>query len=286
MDDIDHLLTLKDGRTIGYCEYGDPKGKPLFYFHGWPSSRLSGAETDTAAKKLHIRVISPDRPGFGLSDFQKGRTLLDWPDDVVEIADQLHIKKFSVMGVSGGGPYAAACAYKIPKRVIKTGIVVGLSPIVSWDILDGIYFPAKLSWYFYSKIPGLKTLATYMAEIGYKFFPGIGRSVGFQSETDQTVIRTLLKDREFVALSEAFCQGIAGPRHDLTVYTDNWRFDLRDIQSKVYLWYGAKDRNVSINMGKYYHSCIPNSELFIDQNGGHLSRYAFEDKILKTLTTP
>ena len=125
----DRIIKLKDGRKLGFCEYGDPKGKPIFYFHGWPASRLSGSETDKAAKKLKIRVISPDRPGFGLSDYKEDRTLLGWADDVLELADQLKIKKFAVMGVSGGGPYSAVCAYKIPERVTKAGIVVGLAPV-------------------------------------------------------------------------------------------------------------------------------------------------------------
>jgi pimeloyl-ACP methyl ester carboxylesterase len=286
MTSRDRIFHLKGGRTIGYCEYGDPKGKPLFYFHGWPSSRLSGAETDTAAKKLHIRVISPDRPGFGLSDFQSNRTLLDWPADVEEIADQLHIKKFSVMGVSGGGPYAAACAYKIPKRIIKTGIVVGLAPIVSWDIMDGMFFSSKFSWYTYHRFPFMRTIGAFVSALIFSYFPRIGRSVGFQSPADRLLLKTVLKEKEFDACKEAFRQGRAGAAHDLKVYTDDWGFDLRDIQTPVYLWYGAKDQNVSLNMGKYYRDHIPESTLFIDADGGHLSRNQYEEKILKTLTTP
>ncbi len=86
-------LLLKDGRKLGYAEYGDPKGKPVFFLHGWPSSRLQAKVTDKAAKKLKIRVISPDRPGYGLSDFKKDRTLLEYADDIEELADKLNIKK-------------------------------------------------------------------------------------------------------------------------------------------------------------------------------------------------
>src|SRR5690242_4253772 len=93
-------IRLKDGRKLGYAEYGDPKGKPLFFFHGFPTSRFHAKRTDQAAKELGIRVIAPDRPGFGLSDFQIGRTLLDFPDDVLELANYLGIKKFVVEGVS------------------------------------------------------------------------------------------------------------------------------------------------------------------------------------------
>src|SRR4051794_27325018 len=103
-------IILQDGRKLGYAEYGDLEGKPLFYFHGWPVSRLSGKSWDKAAKKLKVRFIAIDRPGIGLSDYKKDRKLLDWDSDVTELADQLKIKKISVLGQSGGGPYAAVCA--------------------------------------------------------------------------------------------------------------------------------------------------------------------------------
>lgn len=69
--DSNNKIRLKDERDLGYAEYGDPKGKPAFFFHGWPVSRLSGGLAHKASKKLGIRVISPDRPGYGLSDFKK-----------------------------------------------------------------------------------------------------------------------------------------------------------------------------------------------------------------------
>lgn len=87
MTDTTEQSIVRNGRKIAFSQYGDPKGKPVFYFHGWPASRLSGGVYDGIAKKLRIRVISPDRPGFGLSDYQSNRTLLDWPADVVAIAD-------------------------------------------------------------------------------------------------------------------------------------------------------------------------------------------------------
>lgn len=131
-----NFITLSDGRRLYYAEHGDSKGKPLFFFHGWPGSRLRSSFYDSIAKKLHIRIISPDRPGYGLSDYQENRTLLDYPDDIVELADALRIKKFAVVGVSGGGPYTAVCAYKIPERITKAGIVVGAAPMYMSDLFE------------------------------------------------------------------------------------------------------------------------------------------------------
>lgn len=129
MTQKDYVIKLKDGRKLGYAEYGTSHGKPLLFFHGWPSSRLHAKYLDPLAKKLKIRIIAPDRSGFGLSDYQSNRTLLDWPGDVVELADKLKIRKFAIVGISGGGPYAAVTAYKIPHRITKAGIVIGLGPL-------------------------------------------------------------------------------------------------------------------------------------------------------------
>mgnify|MGYP001085269277 CR=1 FL=1 len=128
-DKTANTIRLKDGRLLGYAEFGDPAGKPIFHFHGIPSSRLEGKYADEVAAKHGVRLIAVDRPGIGLSDFKPKRTILDWPDDVVELADALEIVRFVVEGISGGGPYSAACAYKIPNRLTAAAIISGLGPI-------------------------------------------------------------------------------------------------------------------------------------------------------------
>ena len=126
---IDKIFELEDGRKLGYIDIGEKDAKPLFHFHGFPGSRLEATViTELDTENINIRVIAIDRPGMGLSDFQKDRSLLNWPDDVVELADFLGIDKFIVEGNSGGAPYAAACAYKIPERLYSCGIISGLAP--------------------------------------------------------------------------------------------------------------------------------------------------------------
>jgi len=283
--DASRSIRLKDGRTLGYIEYGDPEGKPIFFFHGLPGSRFSGKETNDAAKKLGVRVISTDRPGMGLSDFKKNRKLLDWPDDISELADYLNIQKFSIMGVSGGGPYVAACAYKIPKRIIKAGIVVGLAPVDIKGNLDGMAIQGKIGWANYHKFPLLRTYASLNSEILFKFLPFLGSFVAFPTTQDRLLYQDAIRKKagEESGVKEAFRQGIKGHNEELRIYTDDWGFKVNDIKANVYLWYGAKDLCAPLNMGKYYNSQIPGSKLFIDPDGGHLARYNFEEKILKTL---
>lgn len=108
----DKTINLHDGRSLGYADFGDPDGTPMFHFHGFPGSRLKAKLLSDAAGRHGVHLIGVVRPGMGLSDFQPGRKLLDWPNDVIELALDLELETFAVEGVSGGGPYAAACAYK------------------------------------------------------------------------------------------------------------------------------------------------------------------------------
>ena len=110
-------ITLAHGRTLGFAEYGEPEGTPVLFFPGTPSGRLFQHPDESIAASLGARGITVDRPGYGLSDFQRSRTLLNWPDDVEELADALGFDRFPVAGISGGTPYVAACALKIPERL-------------------------------------------------------------------------------------------------------------------------------------------------------------------------
>jgi hypothetical protein len=117
-------IKLRDGRLLGYAEFGDPDGKPILYFHGARSSRLSGKVLAPVATKLKAHIIAVDRLGFGLYDFKSGRQILDWPEDVIELVDALRLNRFAVLGLSSGGPYAAACALRIYQRLTAVGLVI------------------------------------------------------------------------------------------------------------------------------------------------------------------
>src|SRR6476646_8243913 len=104
---LNQTFRLRDARRIGFAEYGPSEGEPMFYFHGWPSSRLEVKLVEEIFYEAGARIIAIDRPGYGLSDFQANRKLTDWPNDVAELADHLGLETFGIIGTSGGGPYAA-----------------------------------------------------------------------------------------------------------------------------------------------------------------------------------
>jgi pimeloyl-ACP methyl ester carboxylesterase len=114
-------IRLRNGRSLSYATYGDPHGKPVLLAHRTAGSRLERHPDDAIARSLGARLIVPDRPGYGLSTFQRGRTLLEWPEDVVALADALGIERFALLGLGGGGPYALACACRIGLRPMIYG---------------------------------------------------------------------------------------------------------------------------------------------------------------------
>src|SRR3954464_12552820 len=104
-------LILASGASVTLSEYGDPAGKPVFFCHGWPSSRTMAELAHDAATELGARIISPDRPGIRDSQFQPDRRLSDWPPFLNEIADRLAIDRFRILAISGGAPYAYASGW-------------------------------------------------------------------------------------------------------------------------------------------------------------------------------
>lgn len=277
-------IRFPSGRRLGFTIYGDPKGKPLFYFHGWPASRLSAAIYDELAKKLHIRIIAPDRPGFGVSDFQAGRTLLDWPDDVAAIADFLHIQKFSVMGVSGGAPSAVACAYKIPRRLTSLGIVVGAAP--AGDILNGGTIGRVLMRVIRTITASalLRKLSVSVQYLNIRHGFGVDAYRSLWGRADMRLYRDkAIYKRGNDTLREAFRAGIRGPELDLQLISTSFSFPLSAIRVPTHLWYGGDDQLVVVEMGKYYASHIPKSTFTLIPGEGHLISVTHAEDIFRVL---
>src|SRR5215467_7104128 len=149
----DNIISLRDGRTLGYAEYGDSNGKPVFFFHGLPGSRLQRHPDESIATGLGARIITIDRPGYGLSDFQQARILLDWPDDVTQLANSLQLDQFAAIGLSGGGPYLLSCAYKMPERITTATIISGMGPIDNADALKSMLPSMRLGLGIAPKVP-------------------------------------------------------------------------------------------------------------------------------------
>ena len=214
---IDRQIELQDGRMLGYVEYGVPDGVPVFYFHGFPSSRLDWLffDAEDPVTELNARIIAPDRPGFGLSDLQRGRRLLDWPADVAALADALQINRFAVLGISGGGPYAAACAFGIPERLTRAGIVCGMGPADAPGAQDGT------SWTIPGQFSLMRRLTLMLTSMGLTRDPDqfMARSRETFSGPDRQLLDQPELAKAFIeGMREAFRTGIGGANHEAGLY--------------------------------------------------------------------
>lgn len=274
-------IILSDGRKLGFAEYGDTRGKAILICHGWPGSRLGMNKFNKIAHDLHLHLISIDRPGYGLSDFKKNRTLLDWVNDVEELVTKLQLNKFAILGISGGAPYAAVCAYKMPKQITKLGIVSGVGPTIDEVIKDN-----DRVWRFlikqYAKKPYLATIGTEIHYIESKFFPKLFFK-WYKRKFDKQILTKDILNQIAINKKEAFRNGIKGAKHDLILYSSDWGFNLKNIKTKTLLWYGEVDTLVPASVGKYYASKIKSSQLYIYPKEAHSTFIAHAEEIFKEL---
>jgi pimeloyl-ACP methyl ester carboxylesterase len=275
----DNRIRLKDGRTLAYATYGDPQGKPVLHFHGTPSSRMEGnlPLVDESATRLGIRLIVPDRPGMGLSDSRPGRTLLDWPDDVLELADALGLGRFAVVGLSGGGPYVAACAYQIPQRLTAAGIISGVSPLDVPHALQGMDRSDRQMFGLAGRAPWLLRLVFWYTARELRRNPdrALAQMAVELSAPDQAVLAESDIKGAFVQTSlEAFRQGARGATWDCVLFARPWGFRPQDIRVPVYLWHGEVDTTCPISMGRYMAGAIPGCRAHFLPQEGHYSLIA------------
>lgn len=290
-DDTSKTITLKDGRTLGYAEYGTPDGKPIFYFHGNPSSRLEGWRLDEPAKHINAHIIAVDRPGFGLSDFKVGRRLLDWPEDVIELADILGISRFAILGLSGGGPYAMVCAYKIPQRLTTVALVSSPCPFnVSTATRDLSRYQRLLIFLVRRAFWLLKLLLRMVARNAYKDpVTFISRVNGKLSDVDKAVVDKIVMsspeglNRAVASLQQAFHGGIRGVAWDYSVLMNSWEFRLEDISMPIQLWQGEDDRQIPLSMGQYLATAIPHCHANFLPGEGHYAFFSHVQDILNYL---
>lgn len=258
------LHPLLDGRKICHAEFGCPDGMPIIFLHGWPGSCLDAAFFHASAAKHNLRLISPDRPGCGKSDAKPGRTLLEYPDDLVELAAHLDIREFGVLGVSGGGPYAMACAYVLPpgEKCKVVSNVTGLGELATmtakgmfWTNWFGwrfvyTWWPSFMAWY-------IKDWARLKFEVSDEERIRLMKKEIEESSPDEMDLEAGLLNEDCLAYAaltsrQAFLQGRARAVEDGTVIAGRWGFKVEDIREdvKLQLWFGSKDGNVGGNVGQ------------------------------------
>ncbi len=271
---VDDVVRLLDGRRLAYAEYGDFDGTPIFLFHGFPGSRLAWGLLPGDPIPPGIRIVAPDRPGYGHSDPKPGRTLLEWADDVCRLADALTIDQFSIVGVSGGGPGALACAWGMPERLTTVGVVSCAAPTNARGVFDGMSktnrFFIKLAW----RLPWLSTLnVRFLASVIRRNPARYINSMKFKvHDVDQAILaRPEIQDMLTKDFAEALIGGAEGMVSDMAAnHGRPWGFPLDKIEVKVLFWFCALDRSVPPAMARYLSDAVPDSEATCVPDAGHL----------------
>ena len=260
-------VTLPDGRALGYAETGDPDGDPLVVCHGFPNSRVFGALFEAAGREHGVRVLTPERPGIGVSDPDPGRSLADWSADVDAMAAALGVDSFPVLGVSAGSPYALAAA-ALSERATRAGVVAGLAPMASVGFRDRL-------WYYAARYAGpvskllLWLLLRRAAGDREAFLADIADDAPAADEPYWTgpmgtvVHASMLESHRH--------HGIDPLVTETALFGSPWAFALADVDVPVSLWYGAADSLAPPAMGEYLHERIPGAELEVQPDRGHLA---------------
>lgn len=273
MKTTEHILELSNGRKLGFAEYGDLNGTPVFHFNGSGGSRLEHPVDKSMLIELGIRYISTDRPGHGNSTPLPNRELLDWPNDVAAIADHLNIQQFKVLGWSAGGPHALACAYKLKERVTSGAIVSGLAPANRPTPYEGYSGLLKILMILGRTFPSLVYLFRRLAakQINNPSKKIEDKFVKSLPKIDQTPFENQsIKDMLIADIREGYKQGGDGPARDDIIINNDWKFDPSEIITRFDIWQGDADKNVPLNQGKYQSEVLPNNKLHIIEGKGHM----------------
>lgn len=238
------------------------------------------------ANKNELRIITVDRPGHGISDFNPSGTILSFAKDVKELADHLKIDTFSVVGMSAGSPFALAIAHSFPENVRKTAIISGFAPFnaeskkeLSKEVKTMLGLAKSMP--FLLKIM-LKIQAKQLRKNPKKALKGF---LKIMSAPDQEVLKTpeVMNVIEEM-FTEAFRNGSQGVAHEISkLLVRDWNFNLSDIKVPVKFWQGKKDNNVPSAWAELMKNKIPNAELKMYPDEGHLIIFRHAEEIFTEL---
>ncbi len=266
------ILHLAGGRQIGFAEYGDPQGLPVLAIHGTPGSRFMFALTDKAARQRGLRIIAPERPGYGLSDFRPQESLAEGAGDLKSLADELKLSRFALIGISGGGPYAVAAACAMPDRVVLLALINPVGPVAESQHRIRM---SKLHRLIFTRLA--RSTAACAAFFGslralVQFAPGLAYRALMQRvpPSDRIVLaREEVRANLQAALREGLRPGIKGALQDLRLYCAPWGLALDEVDVPAVLWQGSDDTIVPPQAAYDLAEILPNCRLDVVEACGH-----------------
>jgi pimeloyl-ACP methyl ester carboxylesterase len=279
-------MELSDGRELAWLEFGDPSGRPVIGFHGTPGSRFQLVVDEEPVRAAGVRLVSVDRPGYGHSTYQPGRTLTGWPVEVGQLADHLGLDRFGVIGISGGGPHALACAALLGGRVAVAGVLSGVGrlgasgadeamlPTNALVTRLGRRSPRPLEAVFAVMTRAQRRWPEQMMRLMAKQLPAVDAEIVQRPEVRRVFIQEARRASATTAKASA---------QDFQVFMRDWGFRLDAIAVPVHLWQGDADRNVPVAHARQMAAAIPGAVLHEVKGGGHMMSVDRIGEILSTL---
>ncbi|MBM2822596.1 MAG: putative alpha/beta hydrolase [Thermoleophilia bacterium] len=259
----DAVVRLRDGRQLGYATYGDPGGFPVLSCHGGLLCRLDASPVDEVARELGLRVISPDRPGVGLSDRWPGHSTLDWAFDAEQLLDQLGVDRFACTGWSMGGQHCAAVSFRMADRVTRAVIVAGCLPLDEPGLLEQLSRTDRVLGRLSVKSPRAARAAFVTLRLGARF---LERRQG-------------LPER---ALAEGL-RNASGVVDEYRAFLSPWGFRLEDVQVRTEVWQGTADELVPPAWATEIVRRVPSSTLVTLEGQGHMIGITHRSDVLRHL---
>lgn len=262
-----NIAPVDSDRQIAYAEYGCPDGVPVVFLHGTPGSHRLGTLLEAEAQEHGVRVLAPERPGYGRSSPWPNRSVRDASDFVMPVLDDADVQMAGLIAFSGGGPYALATAATEPLRVNRVDIISGATPpAVSSETPVTQRLLAGLATTMPFVLRGLFRGQAWFAERFDPSFVVAQYTAEGNAETIPDAAAEIVK-KDFV---EAFNQYRSGAVTEFRTTATEWGIDFDEIDSEVALWHGENDTNVPIGEVRHLEQKIPNAELHVLADTDHL----------------
>lgn len=280
-------FNLPNGRKIAYYEYGDKNGIPAFFCHG-TGSHIHVALFHKESKNFGYRIIVPDRPGIGLSDFDPKRTVLDSARDIEALANHLCIDKFGILGISGGGPTLLAATYLLPSRLrFAVDLACAVPLYTDPAALKQLGFVDRL----FAKLGASMPLCLFQIPfsiLGYQQ-KSLKNPQAFAKMMSSSMCKAdleLFQDKNLQYLfmrdfQELFRQGAKGPALDAQLIYHKWGFDLHQITYPLQIRQGTDDKWIPPSFSQYLAKTLKNVNIYMVEGQGHFYHMVYAEETLK-----
>jgi len=258
-------VPIDDDRHVAYAEYGDPAGRPVLFLHGTPGSRRLGRLFDAPARREGVRIVAPDRPGYGESSPWPSRDLTDTGVFVAPVLDDAGVDRAGIVGFSGGGPHALALAATHADRVTSVDVVAGATP------------PAR------SPTPRAQRLLGRLASTAPRLLSGLLRGQAWLAGVSPAVVVSQYAETERVPdevatlVARDFVDAVATSRRgaitELRLLASPWDLSLSSVDRPVRLRHGTRDANVPIAGARTLRDRLPDARLTAVEGADHLTTF-------------